>query len=99
MFLTCVLHPLVLFQALKDEVESYRNQAQAAEKKLHLSELEAHEQVPGAVASPPPRPLPLGKEGRCLKIISCFKAKAHIFLQNFQLAFFSGFFFLVIKEN
>ncbi|KAM6376778.1 centrosomal protein of 112 kDa isoform 1-T2 [Pluvialis apricaria] len=32
-------------KALKDEVESYRNQAQAAERKLQLGELEAHEQI------------------------------------------------------
>lgn len=45
-----VLHPLVLFQALQDEVESYRNQARAAEKKLQRWELETHEQVPAAVS-------------------------------------------------
>lgn len=45
----------------------------------------------------PLHPLPLGKEVQQLKIIPCFKAKAYIFLQNFQLAFFSVF--SVIKEN
>jgi len=35
--------------------------------------------------------LPLGGELRWGTTRSCFKAKAHIFLQNFQLAFFSVF--------
>lgn len=38
-----------------------------------------------------PSPLPLGKGVRWLKVIPCFKAKAHLFLQIFQRAFSSVF--------
>lgn len=42
-------------------------------------------------------PHPLSWEVQWLKIIPSFKAKAHIFLQSSQLAFFSVL--LVVKEN
>jgi len=54
-----------LFQALQDEVESYRSQARAAEKKRQCRELETHEQVPGAVL--PPQSSSLGQEGSMFK--------------------------------
>lgn len=75
MFLMCVPHLLVLFQALQDEVESYHSLARAAEKKLQRRELETHEQVPGAV----PPSSSLGQGVQCLKTISCFKAKPLVF--------------------
>lgn len=44
-FLTCVLHPLLLFQALQDEVENYRGQVYDAQRRLQRNELKAQEQV------------------------------------------------------
>lgn len=54
-------------------------------------------QGPGAGTTTGCCPHPLSQEVQWLKIIPSFKAKAHISLQNSQLACFSVL--LVIKEN
>lgn len=74
----------VLFQALQDEVDSYRSQVRAADKKLQRRELETHEQVPAAA---PPPSSSLGQGGSMVKNNTLLQSESTYFSAKFSASF------------